>query len=198
MGDIRAYMTEFRALNNCARVTGEGLQEKVDLPMPDAVLDMRFAHYLGEFADDEGYLQATFQAALQVEKKKALRQAREQIKGHTAGTSGSSREKDGKRKEEKQSDDGRKAGRKTEKTGPMLKKQEPDDFGGPASWPSYREALQGVPGKDQEEYARKKGCRRCGRTGHRAARCYASTTTNGAALPPAPWKVSAGCKRGRE
>jgi len=66
-GDIGAYLTEFRALNNYARATGEGLQEKIDLAMPESVLDMRFAHYLGEFADDEGFLQAMYQAALQVE-----------------------------------------------------------------------------------------------------------------------------------
>ena len=66
-GDIGAYLREFRALKNYARATGEGLQEKIDLAMPESVLDMRFAHYLGEFADDEGFLQATYQAALQVE-----------------------------------------------------------------------------------------------------------------------------------
>jgi len=76
-GSIRAYLMEFRALNNFARVAGEALREKVDLAMPDAVLDMLFAHYLEDFADDEGFLQATYQAGLQVEKKKALKQARE-------------------------------------------------------------------------------------------------------------------------
>ena len=90
-GDIRAYLTEIRALNNYARATGEGLQEKLDLAMPDSVLDMRFAHYLGDFVDDEGFLQATYQVALQVEKKKALKQAREQTRGQTGGTSGSAR-----------------------------------------------------------------------------------------------------------
>ena len=68
---------EFRALNLYARATGESLQEKVNLPMPESVMDMRFAHYLEDFADDEGFLQATYQAALQVEKKKTLRLARE-------------------------------------------------------------------------------------------------------------------------
>jgi len=58
-GSIRAYLMEFRALNNFARVTGEALREKVDLAMPDEVLDMRFTHYLEDFADDEGFLQAT-------------------------------------------------------------------------------------------------------------------------------------------
>jgi len=92
-GDIRAYLTEFRALNNYARATGEGLQEKIDLAMPDSVLDMRFSHYLGEFADDEGFLQATYQAALQVEKKKALKTARETMKGQPQGAKDPKREK---------------------------------------------------------------------------------------------------------
>jgi len=57
--------------------------------MPDAVLDMWFAHYLEDFADDDGFLQATHQAGLQVEKKKALKQAREQMKGtSSSGSSG--------------------------------------------------------------------------------------------------------------
>jgi len=102
-GDIRAYMTEFRAFNNYAQATGDGLQEKVDLAMMDAILDMQFAHYLGEFADDKGFLQVTYQAALQVEKKKALKQAREQIKGTThSGTGGrmDERRKDGQSKRE--------------------------------------------------------------------------------------------------
>jgi len=70
-------MTDFRALNNFARVTGEALKEKVDLAMTSDILQMRFAHYLGEFADDEGFLQATYQAGLQVERMKALEKTRE-------------------------------------------------------------------------------------------------------------------------
>ena len=97
-GSIRAYLTEFRALNNFARATGEALREKIDLAMPDAVLDMRFAHYLEDFADDEGFLQATHQAGLQVEKKKALKQAREQMKGTTP--SGTNARNDNRKKSE--------------------------------------------------------------------------------------------------
>jgi len=48
--------------------------------MLDAILDMRFAHYLEEFVDDEGFLQATHQAGLQVEKKKALKAAKEAMR----------------------------------------------------------------------------------------------------------------------
>jgi len=67
-GSICAYLTEFRALNNFAWATGEALREKIDLAMPDTLLDMWFAHYLEDFADDKGFLQATHQAGLQVEK----------------------------------------------------------------------------------------------------------------------------------
>jgi len=41
-GSIRAYLIEFRALNNFAQATWEALWEKVELAMPDALLDMRF------------------------------------------------------------------------------------------------------------------------------------------------------------
>jgi len=80
-GDIRAYFTEFRSLNNYTRATGEGLQEKVDLAMTSEILRMRFSHNQEEFADDEGFLQATFQAGLQVERMKALEKARKPPKG---------------------------------------------------------------------------------------------------------------------
>jgi len=39
-GDIRSYMTEFRALNLYAHATGESLQEKVNLAMPESVMNM--------------------------------------------------------------------------------------------------------------------------------------------------------------
>jgi hypothetical protein len=59
--DIRAYLMEFRALNNYTQATEQGLQEKIDLAMPSAILKMRFSHYLGEFATDQHFLQATYQ-----------------------------------------------------------------------------------------------------------------------------------------
>jgi len=74
---IRIYMMEFRALSNFARATGEALKEKVDLAMSSDILRMHFAHYLGEFADDEEFLEATYQARLQVEKMKILEKIRE-------------------------------------------------------------------------------------------------------------------------
>jgi len=80
------------------RATGEALQEKVDLDMPDVLLDMRFAYYLEDFADDEGFLQATHQAGLQVEQKIALKHARDQMR--TGATSSATRTEE-KKKEEK-------------------------------------------------------------------------------------------------
>jgi len=80
-GNIRSYFTEFWALNNYAHATGEVLQEKVDRAMTSEILRMRFSDYLGEFADDEGYLDATYQVGLQVERMKALEKAREGRQG---------------------------------------------------------------------------------------------------------------------
>jgi len=84
--------------------------------MPDAVLDMQFTHYLEDFADDEGFLQATHQAGLQVEKKKALKQAREQMKG--TSSSGTSGKIDERRKEgqDKGNSTGNKRGKETDKS----------------------------------------------------------------------------------
>jgi len=45
--------------------------------MPDSILDMCFAHYMEEFIDDEHFLMATYNAGLHVERRKALKSARE-------------------------------------------------------------------------------------------------------------------------
>jgi len=70
-GSIRTYLTEFRTLNIFERATGEALMEKIDLATTIEILRMRFAN-LEEFADDEGFLQATYQDGLQVERMKML------------------------------------------------------------------------------------------------------------------------------
>jgi len=84
-GDVKAYFTEFRALNVYARATGEGLREKIDQAMPDNILDMRFAHYMEEFIDDEHFLTATYNAGLHVERRKALKAAHEAQPGSGTG-----------------------------------------------------------------------------------------------------------------
>jgi len=145
MGDIRAYMTELRALNNYARATGEGLQEKVDMAMPDTVLDMRFAHYMGEFADDEGFLQATYQAALQVEKKKALKQAKEQLRGQSGGIG----KTDERKKEERKTEN---SARRKEEKKETSRTDRPSPWGKPGRWATKEDALKGVPAKENEEF----------------------------------------------
>jgi len=74
-------MTELRALNNFARATGEDLKDKIDLAMPDSILNMRFNQNPEDLVDDEQFLHATYRKGIQVKKKKALKGARELVKG---------------------------------------------------------------------------------------------------------------------
>jgi len=189
-GDIWAYMTEFRALNNLARATGESLQEKIDLAMPEAVIDMRFANYLREFANDEGFLHATYQAALQVKRKKALKQAKEQIRGQT-GNSGSGRtEKKEDKRQETRTSSKQKESHPRESLSNMATK--PTWFGKKNTWPTMDEAMKGLPNDEKEEYCQsREDCWRCGRTGHKTYECLSFKTRNGTVLPPAPWKIGA-------
>jgi len=144
-GSIRTYLTEFRALNNFAQATGEALREKVDLAMPDAGLNMRFAHYLEDFADDKGFLQATHQAGLQVEKKKVLRAAKEAMRSAVAPNKDSTR-----------NDCPREQGKK-DNTRPSPKEGAPQPRSNNTrppkkdSWPSQDVALKGVPSREAEE-----------------------------------------------
>jgi len=57
-------MTEFRALNNFAKAAGESLREKIDLAMPDSILEMRFNQNPEDLEDDEQFLQATYRAGI--------------------------------------------------------------------------------------------------------------------------------------
>jgi len=158
-GSICAYLTEFRSLNNFARATGKALREKVDLAMPDVVLDMRFAHYLQDFADDEGFLLATHQVGLQVEKKKALKQAREQMKGtSSSGTSGRHDEQK-KEGQDKRNPNSNKRGKETDKPRQERTESRTDKrpwWVGSNHWASKDEAMKGVPAKEQEEYGQRR------------------------------------------
>jgi len=102
-GSIRSYLTEFQTLKNFTKAAGEGLREKIDLAKPDSILDMRFNQNPDKPTDDEGFMNATYQAGIQVEKKKALKAAREASKG--GPTSKEERKKDDKWKDEGKKDD---------------------------------------------------------------------------------------------
>jgi len=180
-GSIRAYMTEFQALNNFAKATGEGLREKVDMAMPDSILDMRFNQNPEDPIDDEDFLQATYKAGVQVEKKKALKAAKE------AWRTGPTPAKDGKRDDRKKED--RRPATREEPREPRRNEARPQKKN---SWGSQEAALRGVPANETEEYRKNRdNCWRCGKPGHRTYDCFAFQTIQGTALPPAPWKATA-------
>jgi len=84
--------------------------------MTSEILRMRFAHYLGEFEDDEGFLQATYQAGIQVQRLKTLEKAREAQKGAP---------KDDQRKDSSNKEDsGKKDGQNKERQGNARKTKE--------------------------------------------------------------------------
>jgi hypothetical protein len=51
------------------------------MAMPDSILDIRFNQNEEDFMDDKHFLQATYRAEVQVENKKALKAAKEAMKG---------------------------------------------------------------------------------------------------------------------
>ena len=176
-GSIRSYMTEFQALNNFARASGERLREKVDMAMPDSILDMRFNQNEEDPINDEGFLQATYRAGVQVEKKKALRAAKEAIRaGLTPAKEGKTEDQslEGRRKEEKP----------PKSKEPRSRKKD--------EWETTGAALKGVPQAEIDQHKKvPDGCWRCGRTGHRTYDCFSFQTVKGTPLPPAPWKAGA-------
>ena len=186
------YMTEFRTLNNIARATGEGLKEKIDLAMPDSILDMRFNQNPKDLVEDEQFLHATYRAGIQVEKKKALKGARELVKGTQPPKNdrrkdvqkGKGNSDDNQRNKETQQNSGRR-----EDTQASEKKSQYDR---PGCWASKDATLAGISTKEQEKYFRNRDdCWRCGRPGHRTYECFSFNTKRGTALPPVPWKTSA-------
>jgi len=183
-------MTEFRTLNNIARATGEGLKEKIDLAMPDSILDMRFNQNPKDLVEDEQFLHATYRAGIQVEKKKALKGARELVKGTQPPKD--DRQKDG---QVKGSSDNTRRGKENAKE-PNLRRdgaaERKSQYGGQGRWALKDAALTGVPAKEQEEYSRvREDCWRCGRSSHKTYECFSFNTRKRTALPPAPWKASA-------
>jgi len=144
-GSIRAYLMEFRALNIFAQATGEAFREKIDLTMTSEILRMRFAHYLGEFIDDEEFLQATYQSGLQVERMKALEKVREGARPPKM----EDKKRDEKRRENRASE---KTADRSDNTGPKPPPERSNEYGGPGQWPSEAEAFSGVPPSEKREH----------------------------------------------
>jgi len=183
-GNIKAYLTAFKTLNRRAGSSGEGLQDIINEALSNNIIDVRFYQNPRPLRTDEEFLTATYEAGCHVEELQALKQRK---KGKETG---------------KPKDDpkARKTGEKAEKIPRTTSNEEKVavTWGGNNRWASEAAALAGVPAGERTEYATCDGCRRCGKTGHGIARCWASSTIKGTHLPTAPWKVSAGRKRARE
>jgi len=144
---------------------------------------MRFAHYRGGFVDDNDFMEATYQAGLQVEEMKALEKTPEaaRVPGLKTNRPDEKKKEDRRKKEKERSVTEERDSRREDKRAPTGKK----------TWVSLETALKGVPAKEQEEYKATDGCRRCRRPGHKTFECYAFTTAQGTSLPVAPWKTAA-------
>ena len=187
-GDIKAYLNEFRTLNLIAGATGQGLQEKIDLAMPDDILDMRAAQFRGILITDEDFLAATEEAGQQVERNKALKAMRRELKGHhyASDSAGPKSQKDSGK-------EGKSA--HTANPSPSVTTRSM----GKRIYGHWKDAVVGVNPVEVEEYqAAKAGCWRCGREGHQATECFAKTTKKGTPLPAAPVAAAAASKRKSE
>jgi len=171
-GDIQAYFTELRALNRYAQATGEGLQEKVNIAMTSEILRMRFAHYKGGFVDDNDFMEATYQAGLQVEEMKALEKTREAARVPGQGPK-NNRPDEKKKEDHRKKEEGRSAAkerdsRREDRRAPAEKK----------GWESRGAALKGVPQNEIDNHKKvRDGCWRWGRTGPRTSDCFSFQTT---------------------
>jgi len=186
-GDIKAYFTEFRALNVYAQATGEGLREKIDQAMPDNILDMRFAHYMEEFIDDEHFLTASYNAGLHVERRKALRTAREALSGNLGRKDGPDGKNPGNARKGKE----RGGPKQTGKSDLGGKDEKPRKQWSDSHWGSNGNAYKGVPQEEINSHRNSKAnCWRCSRDSHATQDCFAKMTVKGTEIPGAPSQAS--------
>ena len=147
---------------------------------------MRFNQNEEDPIDDEGFLQATYRAGIQVEKKKGLRAAKEAMRAGPTSAKGEAK-KDDRRQDNRGKEEKRPATHENRDTRNEARQQ-----GKNGGWGSVSLALQGVPQTEVDGHKKvQDGCWRCGRTGHRTFDCFSFQTAQGTTLPPAPWKAAA-------
>ena len=160
--------------------------------MPDNILDMRFNQNPEDPLDDEEFLQATYWAGIQVEKKKALKQAKETMRSGATTAPKDSRKEGENRKTATNGQRGKepeKPPQTIKPSGTEGQGERPSwaQYGKQGHWPTKADALKGVPQKEQDEYLQSQdNCWRCGMSGHRTYECFAHTTRRGTTLPKTP------------
>jgi len=170
-GDIKAYLTAFRALNIHARVTGEALQNKVNLALPLEIIDMRFAQNPRLFTEDEPFLVATDEAGRHWENRNLLAKEKAAIERGTGSQNVSTKPPNkGSKEQGKGMEEDQQPGRVSNdnpKTGRAKR------------WRGWRDALQRIPQNEIDEH--KKAPRAAGDVGR-------ATITLTSATPVLPQK----------
>jgi hypothetical protein len=87
-GDMKVYLTAFKALNLQAGSNGEGLQDIIDRVLPNNIIDVRFYQNPQDLRTDEDFLTTTYEAGWHVEKLVALKARKADNSGSSAGTTG--------------------------------------------------------------------------------------------------------------
>jgi len=117
-----------------------------------------------------------------VEKKKALKTAKEVMRAGTAPT------KDGRKDDRHKDAQGKRLSRQGEAREPRRDEARPPK----KDWGSTGAAPKGVPQNEVDNHKKDRdNCWRCGRPGHRTYDCFSFQTVQGMPLPPAPWKAAA-------
>lgn len=185
-------------MNNFARATGQSLREKIDLAMPDNILSMRFNQNPDDFIDNELFLRTNYRAGIQVEKFKALKQAKEAMRNMGSSEKTQPRTNGKTDGQNKASSDNTRKGRKTERdsnprsgSGNHADKPAWGKFGKPGYSSTKADAVKAVPEGEQENYRKNPdNSWRCAMNGHRTYECFAHHTTKGTPLPKPPWKTA--------
>jgi len=141
-----------------------------------------------EFIDDEHFLTTTYNSGLHVERRKALKAAREAQPGNGGGRKdGPDGKNPGKARKGKESGGPKQAG-KSDSGG---KAEKPRKMWAESHLGRGGNAYKGVPQNEIDSFRNSKAnCRRCGWDSHTTQDCYAHTSVKGTVLPEAPKQAS--------